>query len=100
MRQSISIATEKTDVAHPRLTLRSVEIRWLRPTFRVISLPGWARGGRDLEGDPRTFHAADWPAFGYSAAAVAASGTRFGAGVSRTPTAETIAASTAKPASA
>ena len=37
---------------------------------------------------------------GYSAAAATASGTRFGAGVSRTPTAETIAASTAKPASA
>jgi DNA end-binding protein Ku len=37
---------------------------------------------------------------GYSAAAATAPGTRFGAGVSRTPTAETIAASTAKPASA
>ena len=44
LRPSISIATEKTDVAHPRLTLRSVEIRWLRPTLRVISLPGWVRG--------------------------------------------------------
>ena len=69
-------------------------------TFRVISLPGWARGGRDLEGDPRTFHAGDWPAFGYWAAAATASGTRFGAGVSRTATADTIAASAAKPASA
>ena len=62
--------------------------------------PRMGAGGRDLEGDPRTFHPADWPAFGYSAAAAAASGTRFGAGVSRTPTAETIAASTPKPASA
>ena len=69
-------------------------------TFRVISLPGWARGGRDLEGDLPTFRAADWPAFGYSAAAAMASGTRFGAGVSRTATADTIAASSPKPASA
>jgi hypothetical protein len=38
--------------------------------------------------------------FGYPAAAATASGTRFGAGVSRTPTAETIAASAPKPASA
>jgi hypothetical protein len=47
-----------------------------------------------------TFHAPGLPAFGYPAAAATASGTRFGAGVSRTPTAETIAASAAKPASA
>jgi hypothetical protein len=51
---------------------------------------------------PATQHGvlAGLPAFGYPAAAATAWGTRFGAGVSRTPTAETIAASTAKPASA
>ena len=97
----MSIAQEKTDVAHPRLTLRSVEIRWPQAsTFRVILLPVWARGGCTLECDLRTFHAADWPAFGYWAAAAIASVTRFGAGVSRTATADTIAASAAKPASA
>ena len=47
-----------------------------------------------------TFQAPGLPAFGYPAAAATASGTRFGAGVSRTATADTIAASTAKPASA
>jgi hypothetical protein len=31
MRPSISFAAEKTDDAHPRLTLRSVEIRCPRP---------------------------------------------------------------------